>query len=106
MAGNEPVMAFTAEIRKPREDLCEIWMKNAGDFRPSKPLRVVANPKGKPLRAYDCVGGYSGALDAGAAQPGLVLTGPAPRRDQDVMAAWCLMEPGCELTVGNVEVIQ
>jgi hypothetical protein len=60
------------------------------------------------VKAYDYLGGYSGAPPAGASQ--FELTGPAPAGAEPVMAAWYVAAPPPGdappvIEVENVEVV-
>jgi len=109
MAGKPPRSAFTAEVRYPRQDLCEIWVANVGDHRPSAPIRLEVHWNGARVRACDLIGGFAGDYRPDAAA--MTLTGPAPDREAPVMAAWYLL--GTEtrgavpaIRTGKVEVVQ
>ncbi len=90
MAGRAPQISFAAELRTPREDLLEVWVRSTGAYRPGGTLKVRVPCDPRRIKAYDCVSGFSGKPDADGTF--FALAGPAPRDDEPVMAAWYLVD--------------
>lgn len=109
MAGEQPTTGFRAEVRSVRPDLRELWIESTGAYRPACNLRVEIHWTNARIRAYDSVSGFTAESDTRGAS--MVLSGPAPQREQPVLAAWWVVEPEESLqpmsfTAGDVEIIR
>lgn len=107
--GREPSSAVAAELRSPSDGLFEVWVRNSGEIWSASTVSLAVEwPGGRPL-AYDVHNGFSAVEESG--RIGMRLTGPAPRSNDAVLAAWFRVAPnggvsGPPPVLGPVEFIR
>ncbi|GMU94368.1 MAG: hypothetical protein AMXMBFR4_34260 [Candidatus Hydrogenedentota bacterium] len=95
--GREPSSAVAAELRSASAGLFEVWIRNSGEISSSSTVSLAVEwPGGRPL-AYDVHNGFSAIEETGRAR--VRLTGPAPRSNDAVLAAWFRVAPNDGVTV-------
>jgi len=104
MAGREPEVAYTAEVRHPNSDpdLIEIWLENIGEHNTPAQICFSIDWRGRGVLALDVLNGF----EVTEGRKGLV--GPAPRIGEPVLAGWFRLVPRkTEISprVGKVEVL-
>jgi len=93
MEGRDPKVAFKPGVRRPSPGLTEVWITNTGERTVRSRVHVPLELGTEPILAYDVLNGFQEGPDGS-------LTGPAPRQNEPVLAAWYRTKPG---TSGNSE---
>jgi hypothetical protein len=89
--GREPSTAVAAELRNPSQGLFEVWIASSGETISSSTVTLaVVWPGSRPL-AYDVHNGFTATDETGGNR--IRLTGPVPRIQGAVLAAWFRMPP-------------
>jgi len=105
MNGVAPESRIVPEMRVVREDLRELWISSTGAYHPFANIRVRIEARNARIRAFDGVNGFTVAKDGA----GTIVSGPAPRTEEPVMAGWWVIAPEdpmrpAEFNAGPVEV--
>lgn len=107
MAGRTPEYHATAEVRRVRPDLYEVWARSAQDAPPGLSLRIPLEWNAATVRAHDCFGGFR----VEGADPGAPdwLVGPVPYVGPDILVAWFVvsgetLEQSDVLKTGHLEI--
>jgi hypothetical protein len=104
MAGSEPTIAFTAEVRRPEPELVEVWIANSGQQTIPRHVRTDVRLDRAELLAFDLVNGFrlddappsalpEASLVTGPAACFMRLAGPAPAVGETVLAGWFRLKP-------------
>ncbi|MBN2309136.1 MAG: DUF3142 domain-containing protein [Candidatus Hydrogenedentes bacterium] len=109
MAGREPVVAFTADVRTPSPDLFEIWVANSGEYNVPGDIGLKVSWPGRSVAARDTVNGFREERGDGPDEARLIGAAP-PVGQPAVLAAWYRLAPdddseAAPLQAGNVEVL-
>lgn len=108
MAGERPQLDCRAEVRHPREGLCEIWLVPSPPMPPGLSVRVKLVTDA-PIRASDMLAGFKQDGD-GSGGSDIILTGPLPLTEPR-LAAWFDYKPDSEakvsgITIVNLEIVE
>lgn len=104
MAGNDPKVSISAEIRAPEPYLLEVWIVNTGEWNPERRIRVPLEWAQQAIIAYDTINQFREDEKKDA------LIGPSPRIAEPLLAAWYRVAPTVSnptetIQVGEVEVL-
>lgn len=83
--GRAPRTAFTVDLHNPSPGLYELYIVNTGETWPTQPIRTTLTYSVNSILASDTHNGFSATNSTAEST---TLTGPAPRPDQSVLAAW------------------
>lgn len=107
MTGKPPRTTMQTELRFPRENLCELWVQNRGDYTPPAILISVSGPL-PGIRALDTVNGFQAQVLS--EEERLEFRGPPPGFGDPVLAGWWVIKPqpgySQTLSATTVEVFQ
>ncbi len=83
--GAAPEARFTAEVRAPENDLCEVWIKSPGGAYAAGSIQITLDVDAAHCLASDLLNHFEEVSRAGSS---LVLRGPAPPAGKDLLALW------------------
>ncbi len=86
MQGLVPETDVRAEVRAPRGDLREVWVRNLGTYQPNGNARLQLVTAGASPLALDTINGFR--KTDGATPEQFFLEGPVPPAGGELMAGW------------------